>query len=97
MSLVNIGQVLTENAALKSQILELEKLIEKVRYERDSAECEVFNVKWKLDEAEARLQDIEEMEEEMRQDGYLIDPLKPNWKQQLKLILERELRELEAN
>ena len=97
MSVIDIGQALAENAILNSQILELEKLIDRVRYERDSAECEVINVKWKLDEAEARLQDIEDMEEEMRQDGYLIDPLKPNWKLQLKTILERELRELEAN
>ncbi len=97
MNVIDIGQALAENAALKITILELEKLIDRVRYERDSAECEVFNTKWKLDEAEARLQDIEEMEEEMRQDGYLIDPLKPNHKQQLKVILERELRELEAN
>ena len=96
MSLVDIGQALAENAALKSQIFELEKLIEKVRYERDSAENEVFNVKWKLDEAESRLQDIEEMEEEMRQDGYLIDPLKGNIKAQLKLILQREAAELDA-
>lgn len=95
--MMDIGQVLAENAALKIQILELERLVEKVRYERDSAENEVFNVKWKLDEAETTLQEIEVMEEEMRQDGYLIDPLKPNHKQQLKVILERELRELEAN
>jgi hypothetical protein len=97
MSLIDIGQVLAENAALTIRILELEKLIEKVRYERDSAEREAFNVKWKLDEAEATLQDIEEMEEEMRRDGLLIDPLKPNWKQQVRLINERERRELESN
>jgi hypothetical protein len=82
---------------LKEENEKLLQLIERVRYERDSAESELFNVKWKLTEARETLQDIEEMEEELRQDGRLIDPLKPNPKLQLKLMLERELRELEAN
>lgn len=69
---------------------------ERLRYERDEAESKLFNTAWKLAEAEELLQSIEEWEEYMRADGRLIDPLKPNRKQQAQIINECERRELEA-
>jgi hypothetical protein len=97
MSLLEVGQVLVENSALKNKLVELEKLIVLVRSERDVAERKLYNAGWKLTEAEESLQAIEDIEEEMRRDGHLIDPLKPNRRQQVKTMNERERRELEAN
>jgi predicted RNase H-like nuclease (RuvC/YqgF family) len=94
MSLIDIGQVLAENNTLKSTILELEKLIAQVRDERDAAQRRLYNAEWKLAEAEKELECIEELEEYMRLDGRIVDPLKGNIKTQVKCINQREAAEL---
>jgi hypothetical protein len=82
---------------LREENQKLSQLIAQVRDERDTAERKLYNTAWKFAEAEETLQAIEDVEEEMRRVGLLVDALKPNWKQQVRLINDRERRELGVN